>query len=273
MRRIPLDQIPREGRNDKDYAFRTDGRVLFAVPWHDCVVVGTTDTPVDEVSLEPAPLEEEIEFILKHAARYLQRDPQPSDVLSMFAGIRPLVKAGDTASTAALSRDHTLLIAPSGLITIAGGKWTTYRKMAEDAVDHAADLAALETRPCVTRELNIHGFHPNAERFGPLELYGSDAPEVERLIGSAPGLSEPLHPELPFRAGEVIWATRHEMARTVDDVLARRTRALLLNARAALAAAPTVAALMAGELGRDEAWQQEQVEAFRAIGARYVLGN
>jgi len=248
-----------------------DGRVLFAIPWHDVVVVGTTDTPVHEISLEPLPMREEVEFLLGHAARYLTEDPTPSDVLSCFAGLRPLVAAGEGEDTASLSRDHTLHVSSSGLLTITGGKWTTYRKMAEDTVDHAIVLGGLEPRDCVTRELNLHGFHTHPERFGELAAYGSDAPAVETTLRSHPALGERIHPRLPARAGEVVWAVREEMARTVDDVLARRTRSLIRDARAAAEAAPRVADLMGDELGRDQGWAEGQAQAFQELAAKYVL--
>jgi glycerol-3-phosphate dehydrogenase len=248
-----------------------DGRVLFAVPWHDRVVLGTTDTPVAEPALEPRPLPEEIELLLSHAARYLIRDPGREDVLSVFAGLRPLVRGNRAAArTAALSRDHTLLVSPSGLVTLAGGKWTTYRKMGEDTVDHAAMVAGLDERPSRTADLHLHGW---AEE-GPLREwsgYGADAPALARLAAERPGWDEPLHLNLPYRACEVVWAARHEMARTVEDVLARRTRSLLLDARASVEVAPRVAALLAGELGRDEEWQRRQVAAYGEVARGYWL--
>ena len=247
-----------------------DGRVLFAIPWHDRVVVGTTDTPVDETPLEPVPRPEEIDFLLSHAARYLTADPTPADVRSVFAGLRPLVSSGDQADTAALSRDHTVHISRSGLVTIAGGKWTTYRQMAADVVDQAADLAQLEPKPTVTVDLRIHGYHERAEDFGPLQHYGADAPSVRDVLDENPRYDEPLHDQLPARTGEVIWAVRHEMARTVEDVLSRRTRSLLLDARASIAAAPTVAALIAEALGRDSAWAQGQVDAYQSLATGYL---
>jgi glycerol-3-phosphate dehydrogenase len=249
-----------------------DGRVLFAIPWLGRTLVGTTDTPVDGTPLEPRPLREELDFLLAHAARYLTRDPTPDDVLSTFAGLRPLVsESGSAGGTAALSRDHTLHVSASGLLTVAGGKWTTYRRMAEDTVDQAALLAGLEERPSVTRALPIHGHHPDAERFGALASYGSDAEAVAALLRENPAWGEALHPRYATRAGEVVWAVRREMARTVDDFLARRTRLLLLDARASMEMAAAVAALMARELGRDRTWEEAQVAAFHDIARGYLM--
>src|SRR5215831_1762489 len=243
----------------------TDGRVMFAIPWHGHTVVGTTDTAISDVPLEPRPHEDEIEFILETAGRYLQRPITRADVLCVFVGIRPLVRSGSGANTASLSRDHTIHIDPSGLLTVAGGKWTTYRRMAEDTVDHASTLAQLHEKPCVTRNLNVHGFHRQAQNFGPLSVYGSDALLIQDLVRVEPSLGAPLHAALPYCGAEVIWAARTEMARTVEDVLARRTRALFLNAHAAMAIAPPTAALLARELGRDAKWQAQQVEEFRGL--------
>ena len=247
-----------------------DGRVLFAVPWHGRTIVGTTDTQIPEATLEPRPLPEEIDFLLSHADRYLTRHPQRSDVLSVFAGIRPLVRNDAGGDTASLSRDHTLLVESSGLVTIAGGKWTTYRRMGEDTVNAAAQVAGLEERPSVTASLKIHGWQEGGDPADPLLVYGSDAAQLECLFMENPAWSELLHPALPYRFGQVIWGVRCEGARTVEDVLARRTRALLLDARAAVAAAPLVAGLMAGELGRDQAWQESQVAAFTELAVGYL---
>jgi glycerol-3-phosphate dehydrogenase len=249
----------------------SDGRVMFAIPWHNHTLVGTTDTPITEPILEPRPLEEEIEFILETARQYLGKAPSRGDVLSVFVGIRPLVKSANGGNTAALSRDHTIHIDNSGLLSIAGGKWTTYRNMAEDCVNQAATLARLPEKPCATKDLNIHGFHRHAEKFGSLRVYGSDALVIQDLIHSDPGRGEPLHSALPYCGAEVIWAARSEMARTVEDVLARRTRALFLNARAAIEMAPRVAELMAIELGRDEAWKTEQVKSFQELAKGYLI--
>jgi glycerol-3-phosphate dehydrogenase len=259
----------------------SDGRVLFAIPWHGHTLVGTTDTPVAAATLEPVAMKHEIEFILATAGQYLTKAPTRDDVLSVFAGIRPLVRATGVTNTAALSRDHVIHIDRSGMVTICGGKWTTYRHMAEDCVDQAATLAQLPEKPCVTHHLRIHGFRDvakedpakedAAKQLGSLEVYGSDAYEIRKLIGTDAGLGEPLHVALPYVKAEVIWAVRQEMARTVEDILARRTRALFLNAGAALAMAPAVADLMASELGWDEVTRTKQLAAFRDVASNYVL--
>ena len=248
----------------------SDGRVMFAIPWHGHALVGTTDTPIDSVSPEPVPFEQEIDFILETAGQYLSRPPGRNDILSAWAGIRPLVKSGSGGSTASLSRDHSIHIDPNGLLTIAGGKWTTYRHMAEDCVDQAAVLAGLDERECVTRRLRIHGYHHHAGRFGHLEVYGSEATAIQDMIRSHPERGRQLHPALPYLEAEVIWAVRWEMARTVEDVLSRRTRALLLNARAAIEMAPRVAELLAAELRYGSDWREAQLSAFRALAASYL---
>ncbi|HET6469601.1 MAG TPA: glycerol-3-phosphate dehydrogenase/oxidase [Geminicoccaceae bacterium] len=249
-----------------------DGRVLFAVPWHDRVIVGTTDTEVAEPVLEPRALDQEVAFLLDHAALYLDRDPTRADVLSVYCGIRPLVRSPGDKGTAALARDHVLMISKANLVTITGGKWTTYRKMAEDTVDAAALVAGLDERPSPTASLRLHGWlEQPVETAGLLALYGADAPAVRRVMEERPGWAEKLHANLPYFTGEVAWAVRQEMARTVEDVLARRTRSLLLDARASLEAAPAVARIMAGELGRDEAWALAQLQDYREMAASYVL--
>lgn len=248
-----------------------DGRVLFAIPWRDYIIVGTTDTPVEEFLLEPKPLEEEIEFLISHTARYLEKDPTRDDVLSVFAGLRPLVKSGADENTAAISRDHTLNISRSGLLTITGGKWTTYRKMAEDTVDQAIQLARLDFEESVTKELRIHGYHSHADEFGDLEIYGSDAIAIQELLHNEPELNEKLHPNFPITLGEIIWFVRNEMARTVDDVLARRTRILLKNAKVSLEVAPKVAEVMAKEMNKDEKWIEDQINSFNVIAENYII--
>ena len=249
----------------------SDGRVLFAIPWHGHTLVGTTDTPVETADLEPVAMEQEIEFVLATAGQYLEKAPRREDVLSVFAGVRPLVRSGGSIATAALSRDHVIHIDTSGLMTIAGGKWTTYRHMAEDCVDQAATLAQLPDSPCVTHHLKIHGFHADAEQHGHLGVYGSDATEIQKLVHLDPKLGRKLDPALPYIQAEVVWAVRHEMARTIEDVLARRMRALFLNARAALHMAPVVGKLMTGELKWNDDQAGKQLALFHEVAQNYVL--
>ncbi|HMC26917.1 MAG TPA: glycerol-3-phosphate dehydrogenase/oxidase, partial [Verrucomicrobiae bacterium] len=248
-----------------------DKRVLFAIPWHDRVLVGTTDTAVKEILPDPASTTSEIEFLLGHAGRYLTVAPQPSDILSTFAGLRPLVKPGGRASpraSALVPRDHSILISASGLVSVTGGKWTTYRKMAEETIDCALTIGGLPQRPCRTEELPLHGRVEQAE--GSLPAHGSDASEIRALAEQVPDWNKPLHPDLPYIAAEVVWAARMEMARTVEDFLARRTRALFLDARASLAAAPMVASLLGQELGRNTGWVQEQNAQYRQLVRKYL---
>ncbi|MEO6212572.1 MAG: FAD-dependent oxidoreductase [Vicinamibacterales bacterium] len=248
-----------------------DGRVLFAIPWNGHTLVGTTDTPIAAPAVEPQALGTEVDFLLETAGRYLRRPPRREDVMSVFTGIRPLVSGKTTHVTAALSRDHTIHVDPSGLVTTTGGKWTTYRRMAEDTVDRAASVAGLPRRPNVTPSLRIHGFDTDAARHGALRPYGADAPAIIALSSGDHALGERLHPELTLTAAEVIWGARHEMARTLEDVLARRARALFLNARAAVEVGPRVVSILARELARDAAWERSQVAAFAAIAETYIL--
>jgi glycerol-3-phosphate dehydrogenase len=248
-----------------------DGRVLFAIPWHDRTLVGTTDTPIDEPSYEPAPLQEEIDFVLLTAGEYLSRAPTRKDVLSVFVGIRPLVstRSATVAKTSNLSRGHAIHFDSSGLMSIVGGKWTTYRRMAEDCVDQAITFGDLPESPCVTENLPIHGFRKNHE--GVLRVYGTDAEQIRQIARERPDLNEPLHPRLPYTGAEIVWGARNEMARTVDDALSRRTRGLILDARAAIEIAATVARLMAEELRRDSQWIDEEVRRFVKLADGYLM--
>jgi glycerol-3-phosphate dehydrogenase len=248
-----------------------DGRVLFVVPWNNKAIVGTTDTPVENPSLEPKALEEEVEFILEHAAKYLSKDPTRKDVQSVFAGLRPLVSTGDGKSTAQISRSHSLMVSISGLVTITGGKWTTYRKMGEDTIDKASLIAGLEERQTKTKDLRIHGWLKNVNREDPLFFYGSDIIAIRKLINKEPELGEQIHKDLPVVKAQVIWAAQHEMARTVEDFLSRRTRSLLLNARASIEMAPEVARLLARELDKDKNWEDQQVKAYTKLAEGYIL--
>ncbi len=250
-----------------------DGRVLFAVPWHHKIIIGTTDTPVEEKGfnslLEPIAMDEEIDFILKQIGRYLTQDPTRKDIRSVFAGLRPLVK-GHSKKTAELSRDHLITISDSGLITIAGGKWTTYRRMAEDVVNTAIKKYGLENKSCITSTLSIHGAMENTNFDAPLYYYGTDRQALELLIQDDETLRELLHPALPYIKAEIVWAVRNEMCMTVEDALARRTRALLLDAKASMEAAPAVAALIAKETHADDEWIEEQVKQFISIAKNYL---
>jgi glycerol-3-phosphate dehydrogenase len=249
-----------------------DGRVLFIVPWHDKLVVGTTDTPLNEHSLEPVALEREIDFILNTAAKYLTKAPTRKDVLSVFAGLRPLAAPQDDSSkTKEISRSHKLIVSESGLITITGGKWTTYRRMAEDTVDKAIQTGRLKSQPCITKNLPIHGSRQGVDWEDHLYVYGSDRDKVLALINENPEWGKKLHPQYDYLQAEVLWAVRYEMARTVEDVLARRVRLLFLDAHAAIECAPLVATLMAAEMQKDTSWQKEQVVAFNSLAKAYLL--
>ncbi len=238
----------------------SDGRVIFMIPWHGHVLVGTTDTPIETAELEPRAQQQEIDFLLTTAGQYLTKQPTKSDILSVFTGIRPLVRKGRGTSTSKLSRDHVIVVSESGMVTITGGKWTTARRMGEDCVNRAIKVAGLPPRPCATVDLPLHGAGGEVK-----SLYGTDAAKIEQLAIAEPELAKPLVAGYSLHGAEVIWAVRHEMARSVEDVLARRSRLLFLNVAAAETAAPEVARLMAGELGRDNNWQVAQVSEFKQL--------
>ena len=249
-----------------------DGRVLFAVPWHDKVVVGTTDTVREKPELEPQALEKEIEFILNTAGRYMKRKPERKDVFSVFAGLRPLAAPKkEGKSTKEISRSHKIFVSRNKMVTITGGKWTTYRKMAEDTIDKAIDLGLLEKRKCVTKDFKIHGYQLNPDLKDHLYIYGSDIPALKALMASDPAMAEKLHPKYNYTVAEVVWAIREEMALTVEDILARRGRLLFLDARVAVEIAPEVARIIARELGYNQAWIEEQVREFTALSKHYIL--
>ena len=281
---LPKEFVPKEAAIMVPQT--TDGRVLFAVPWHDHVIVGTTDTPVESIDLEPVALEEEIEFILKNAAQYLAKDPSRSDVQSVFAGLRPLVQSNGGDDTSEISRDHTIVISDSGLLTITGGKWTTYRQMAEDVINQAETLGGLDSKPCLTVELKVHGAGRDAlpqasaaEMNGRLEatipthfsLYGYDSTRIQDIIHADSSLAERIHPSLPYTHAEALWSIRHEMPRRVEDILARRTRMLFLNAQAAHDSAALIAQMLADKLGHSPEWATNEAEAFRKLAQGYLL--
>jgi glycerol-3-phosphate dehydrogenase len=246
----------------------SDGRVFFAIPWHDHVLLGTTDTADTAAVLEPRPLQREIEFLLAHAARYLSKGPKSADILSAFAGLRPLVKGG-VGKTSKLSRSHQVVVAPSGLVSLIGGKWTTSRLMAEDTVNQAAMVGGLAARSSPTTTLRLHGWRETGDDKPELMEYGSDATELLALCENDG--NKLLHLRLPYSTCQVIWAVRQEMARTLEDVLSRRLRALPLDARAAIEMAPQVAHIMATELGRDEDWKKQQVLKFSELARPYLF--
>lgn len=250
----------------------SDGRVLFAVPWHDKVVVGTTDIVRPVAEEEPKPLKEEIDFILSTAGLYMNPAPTYKDILSVFAGQRPLAAPKkEGKSTKEISRSHKIIVSDNGLVTITGGKWTSYRLMAEDTVDKAIEVCGLPRRKCVTRKFRIHGYRKHPDLTNHLYVYGSDEAKLHALIDAEPALGEKLSPKYDYTLAEAVWAVREEMALTVEDVLARRVRLLFVDAREAAAAAPKVAAAMARELGRDQAWIDEQVKSFTDLAKNYIF--
>lgn len=249
-----------------------DGRVLFAVPWHDKVVVGTTDTLMKHALLEPVALDQEIDFILNTAGKYLTKPPQRKDVLSVFAGLRPLAAPrSEDKKTKEISRSHKLIVEKSGLITIIGGKWTTYRKMAQDTIDLAYAKMHLKAPECVTETYKIHGCKENPDYNDPLYVYGTDAEEIRSFIASSPTLGEKLHPQYTYSVGEIIWIVRNEMALTLEDVLARRLRILFLDAKAALEMAPRTARIIAAERQKDQQWIDMQIHSFNDLASSYII--
>lgn len=252
----------------------SDGRVMFGVPWHGKVVLGTTDTPLKESELEPHALEEEISFILRTAGEYLVKKPTREDVLSVFAGLRPLAapkKNSDGQKTKEISRSHKIVISKNGLITITGGKWTTYRDMAEDVVNKAIGECGLSYKECVTKGLKIHGYKENVDRSDFSYVYGSDYDNIKEIQRAQPELADKLHERFDYTGAEVVWAVRAEMAQTIEDVLARRLRALFLDARAAIDIAPRVAAIMAKEMNKTTDWVDAQVDEFVELAQHYLL--
>ncbi len=249
-----------------------DGRVLFIVPWNNRLIAGTTDTLVSAPNLEPVALEEEIAFILSTINKYLTKTVTRNDVLSIYAGLRPLAAShNNLEKTKEISRSHKIMVSNSGLITIIGGKWTTYRKMAQDAIDKAISIGKLPARTCQTRTLRIHGAIEGPAPNDHLGVYGSDREKIQETISLAPQLGEKLHPDLPYVWAEIHWAIKHEMARTVEDILARRVRILFTDARAAIEVAPLAAKALADGLGKTGDWQEQQVRAFTEVANRYIL--
>ncbi|PWJ38416.1 glycerol-3-phosphate dehydrogenase/oxidase [Sediminitomix flava] len=247
-----------------------DGRVLFAVPWYNRVVVGTTDIPLKESQLEPRPKEEEVDFILSTAGKYLTKSPKRSDIKSYFAGIRPLVQPNKDVNTKEISRSHTILVSDSNLVTVTGGKWTTYRSMGEETIDKVLEVGNFPKLKCMTKNLLLHGFLKQGEDEGDLSPYGKDLQKIRALIEDDETLSDELGTEVKISKAEIVWATRFEMARKLEDVLARRTRVLFLDAQTAIDIAPKVADVMAKELKEGQPWIESQIKEFRTLALRYL---
>jgi glycerol-3-phosphate dehydrogenase len=247
-----------------------DGRVLFVIPWHDQLLLGTTDTPIENISTEPLALEEEIDFIITHFNRYTQSNITQADVKSIFVGLRPLAKQGNEKKTAVMPRDHVVKLLSSGLIHVTGGKWTTYRSMAEHAIDKAIESAGLSMSSCKTKQLKIHGWTANQIN-SPLGIYGADEKAIQAMVAEDPSLAEKIHPRFAYTKAEVKWFVAHEMAVTVEDILARRTRLLFLDARAAMEAAPLVVQMLASLTGKDAVWERGQLEEFNELAKKYFI--
>jgi len=266
---IVLDQSFLNGPHAIMVPHTTDGRVLFAVPWNDYVVVGTTDTLIEAPNEEPTALEEEIEFILENAGAYMTKQPTRADVKSVFSGLRPLAAPEDNGSaTKEISRHHKVTVSTSGLVSILGGKWTTYRKMSEDLINTAQSVGGLPERACITHSLPIHGYDYNSDWSNPMHVYGTDIDKISALDEEGNiSLSEAVH----LTKNQIIWAVREEMAMTVEDVLARRTRTLFLNAAEAKNLAAQVAQIMAEEMGEDQNWIESQIENFTTLTHNYQI--
>ena len=234
-----------------------DGRVLFAIPWHNKMLIGTTDVEKESAETEPRATEEEIEYILDTARRYFENAPEKKDILSVFAGLRPLAApSAEGKKTREISRGHKILISASGLISLTGGKWTTYRKIGEDVVNRMEKKSGYPRTPSLTSQLHIHGPARDLR---------------DKIMNENPGAGQMISESLKITGAEVIMAVRHEMARTLEDVLARRTRALQLDAGESIRMAPATAELMAGELGRDQGWVASQISAYTALAKGYMI--
>jgi glycerol-3-phosphate dehydrogenase len=249
-----------------------DGRVLFAIPWHDKLVLGTTDTPVENITLEPRPLKEEVDFIIRHFNRYTTAEINYNDVKSVYVGLRPLAKVGSEKKTSVMPRDHVIKVLPSGLVHITGGKWTTYRNMAEKTIDKAIQSAGLKFAPSKTKDLKIHGWQSiSAESH--LSVYGSDADSIRELIEKDSSLSERIHPSYPFTKAEIKWFVKNEMAVTLEDIMARRLRLLFLDAKAAMEAAPMVVKVISSLTGHNSEWENQQLVFFNELTKGYILNS
>ncbi|WP_121021445.1 glycerol-3-phosphate dehydrogenase/oxidase [Helicobacter vulpis] len=247
-----------------------DGRVLFAIPWHGKLLVGTTDTPLQEVRYDPLPLEEEIDFLLDTLGRYLEQPPTRQDVRSVFVGLRPLMASSHTRATKKLSRSHKIYIAPSGLVHLNGGKWTTYRRMAQETLDLCAQQGLLPPKTCQTKSLKLHGYTTDAPD-SHLRVYGAQAQDILDLERADPTLARKIHPAHPYSYAQVFWALEHEVAFSLEDVLSRRIRLLLLDARAAYDCAMPVGQFMGTYLGWSAQKTTQEIASFQSLARAYIL--
>ncbi|WP_152287735.1 glycerol-3-phosphate dehydrogenase/oxidase [Flavicella marina] len=248
-----------------------DGRVLFAVPWHGKVLVGTTDTALESYPINPVPKEKEIEFLLNHTAQYLTKNPKRTDVKSVFSGIRPLVSNKNSNNTSEISREHRIEISESGLVSIMGGKWTTYRKMAKDVINKASTLVGLPRVKSKTLHLKLHGYDVNSNNYEHLKSYGSDAILINNLYKENSSFKKPIHKDYAITIGQLIFSIRYEHAKTIEDLLARRTRLLFLDVKASLEAAETVGKLLQDELKKDNSWLHSELENFKTTARTYQI--
>tara|TARA_A100001011_G_scaffold232974_1_gene241019 strand:+ start:14394 stop:15944 length:1551 start_codon:yes stop_codon:yes gene_type:complete len=248
----------------------TDGRVLFAVPWHKYVVVGTTDTPINKTLEEPRPLNQEIDFILTNAGQYMTKKPKRKDVKSVFAGLRPLAaNQGGETQTKEISRHHKVNVSTSGLISVLGGKWTTYRKMGEDAINTAAIVGGLREVKCRTKKLKLAGYDENIDFTDPLHAYGSDAKKITAMGKARDNTS--LSNKFYISKNLILWSVQNEMAIHLEDVLARRIRCLFLDANETLEIAPQVAKIMAKALNKDKSWIKKELSKTNELIKNYTL--
>lgn len=249
----------------------TDGRVLFAVPWGNVAIIGTTDATVDRKCLDPIPTTEEIDFILENVREYLVKTPNRSDILSVFAGLRPLALNRSVSKTRDMSRKHRVVVTSSGLISVQGGKWTTYRKMGEDAIDNAIIVGDLPLTKSISQSLQIYGFDNNVDWSDPLHIYGTNKEKIyNRIIRFE---EKSLSQKFELYPSMIRWAVLNEMAMTLEDMLSRRHRAVLLNAKETQRIAPLVASIMAGYLNKDRDWIEDQLEKFERFNQSYLLAN
>ena len=266
---IVLDKSFLAGNHAIMVPHTTDGRVLFAVPWNNYVVVGTTDTQIERANIEPKALREEINFILKNAGSYMKSAPTFKDIKSVFAGLRPLAAPEkNKKATKEISRHHKVTVSTSGLLSIVGGKWTTYRKMAEDTVNTARSVAGLQERDCITHNLTIHGYDYSSNWKNPIHFYGTDIEKIENLCNEG---NSSISKKFFISKNQIIWSIRNEMAMTLEDIMARRTRSLFLDARESLRIAPKVLEIMAREMKKNTNWIKKENAKFEKVARNYVV--